>query len=106
MKLGSGLSPLYLLHQSGDDAAVIGNCTVMGDVKDGSALGVVDGDDAAGILHAHLILDGTGNGDVEDVLGLDGGAALADLLFMGQPAVVHQRTGGGQLAAQKLCQFL
>ena len=67
---------------------------------------MVDGDDAAGVLHADLILDRAGNCYIEDELRLDGGAALTDLLLMRQPAVVDKRTRGGKLSVEQGGQLL
>ena len=62
---------------------------------------MIDADDALGVLHTDLILHGAGDGDVDDKLRLDARAGLTDLLIMGEPAVVHERTGRGDLSAEK-----
>ena len=65
----------------------------MGNIEDWNSSGVVDADDALGVLHADLILNRAGNCDVDDVIGLDGRAGLTDLFLVRQPAVVNDRTG-------------
>ena len=67
---------------------------------------MVDADDALGVLHADLILHGAGDGDVDDHVGLDGGAGLADLSIVRQKSVVDQGTGGGKLTAEEVCKLL
>ena len=63
---------------------------------------MVNADDALGVLHADLILDRAGNCDVDDVIGLYGCAGLTDLILVGQPAVVNDRTGSGYMTTEKL----
>ena len=78
----------------------------MGDVEDRRVCGLVHGHDALCIPHAELILHGAGDGDVDDHVGLDGGAGLADLSIVRQKSVVDQRTGGGKLTAEEVCKLL
>ena len=83
------------------DGLEVGHCAVVGDVKDRRGCVVVDADDAFGVLHADLILHGAGDGDVDDHVGLDGGAGLADLSIVRQKSVVDQGAGGGKLTAEE-----
>ena len=62
---------------------------------------MINRNDAAGILHTNLILDGTGNRNIEYVCWFDRCTALADLPVMRKPTVVDQRTGCGNLTAEQ-----
>ena len=55
----SGFPPFDLLDQGRYQRPVVGHRAVVGDVENRSALGMVDADDAAGFLHADLVLDRT-----------------------------------------------
>lgn len=77
----------------------------MGYVKYWRILTLIYGDDALGVLHSQLVLHGAGYCHVEYYIWLYRDAALADLLFMGEPSVIYKRAGAGHLTAQKLCKL-
>ena len=58
-----------------------------------AALVLVHGDDALGVLHAGLVLDGAGDTQGHIDLGMHGLTGLAHLVVGGHPARVHHRTG-------------
>ena len=105
-RLLSSLGSLDGLDQLGNDLEQVTNDTVVSHLEDGSVLVLVHGDDALGVLHTSLVLDGAGDtqGDVD--LGMDGLTGLADLMVSGDPAGVHAGTGGAHDAAQDLSQLL
>ncbi len=61
---------------------------VVSHLEDGSGIVLVDGDDALGILHTGLVLDGAGDTQSNVDLGMDGLAGLADLMVSSQPASI------------------
>lgn len=67
-----------LCDDCGENGLEVGHCAVVGDVKYRRGCVVVDADYALGVLHTDLILDRAGNGDIDDHVGLDGGAGLAE----------------------------
>ena len=79
---------------------------VVSHLEDGSGLVLVHGDDALGILHTGLVLDGAGDAQSDIDLGMHGLTGLADLVVSGDPAGVHAGTGGAHDAAQNLGQLL
>ena len=97
--MGVLLSFLDLFDYCRNEAAVIRNSAVVGNIEDGNSCGVVDADDALGVLHADLILNRAGNCNVDNVIGLDGRTGLTDLFLVRQPAIVNDRTGSGYLTA-------
>ena len=103
--MGVLLSFLDLFDYCRNEAAVIGNSAVVGNIEDGNSCGVVDADDALGVLHADLILNRAGNCNVDNVIGLDGRAGLTDLFLVRQPAIVNDRTGSGYLTAENIKQM-
>ena len=105
-RLLSSLGSLDGLDQLGNDLEQVTNDTVVSHLEDGSVLVLVHGDDALGVLHTSLVLDGAGDtqGDVD--LGMDGLTGLADLVVSSDPAGVHAGTGGAHDAAQNLGQLL
>ena len=103
--LGS-LGGLDGLDQLGNDLEQVAGDAVVGNLEDGSGLVLVDGDDALGILHASLVLDGAGDTQSNIDLGMDGLAGLADLVVSGDPTSVHAGTRGTHDAAQDLSQLL
>jgi len=85
----------YELHQIGDHEDV-------GHLPDGGILVLVDGQDEVGFLHTGQMLDGAGDaaGDVE--LGGDGLAGGPDLVVVGDPIGIDNRTTGAQFPAKRL----
>ena len=61
-----------------DLCAEVGHCAVVGDVKYRRGCVVVDADYALGVLHTDLVLDRAGNCNIDDHVGLNGGAGLAE----------------------------
>ena len=79
---------------------------VVGDAEDRRERVVVDGQDARALVHAGAVLHGAADaaGDVE--LGTDGGAGLADLVVVGDPARIHGGAAGADDAADRAGQLL
>ena len=103
--LGS-LSSLDGLDQHGGDLEQVAADAVVGDLEDRSGLALVHRDDALGILHTGLVLDGAGDAQSNIDLGVNGLAGLTDLMVGGQPARVDGSTGAANDAAQLSSQLL
>ena len=72
----------------------------MGDLEDGCRRVGVDGDDAAGALHAGDELDRAGDAAGDDELWLDGATAEADLEARIDPSRLDDGAGGGEASAK------
>ena len=83
----------YHLEQITGDA-------IVGNLEDGRGLVFVDGDDALGILHTGLVLDGAGDAQGDIDLGVDGFTGLAHLVIGTQPTGVDNGAGRADHAAQ------
>ena len=81
--LGS-LGGLDGLDQLGNDLEQVAHDAVVSHLEDGSGLVLVHGDDALGILHTSLVLDGTGNTQSNVDLGMDGLTGLAEDVYKRQ----------------------
>ena len=101
-----GLGSLDSLDQHGSDLEQVAADAVVSDLKDGSGVILVDGDDALGILHTSLVLDSTGDTQSNVHLGVNGLAGLTNLMVGRQPAGVDGGTGAANNAAQNLSQLL
>ena len=83
-----GLGGADSLDQHRGDLEQVAADAVVSDLKDGSGVVLVDGNDALGILHAGLVLDGAGNAQSDVHLGMHSLAGLAHLMVGRQPARV------------------
>ena len=94
------------LGQLRDDLVQVADDAEVAELEDGCVRVLVDRDDHVRALHAHLVLDCTGDpaGNVE--LRRDGLAGLADLGRVRVPARVDDRARRGDRAAERLRQFL
>ena len=95
-----GLGSLDGLDQLGNDLEQVAHDTVVSHLEDGSGIVLVHGDDALGILHAGLVLDGAGDAQCDVDLGMDGLAGLANLMVGREPAVVYYRAAAADNAAE------
>src|SRR5574344_790571 len=79
--------------------------TVVGDLEDWGGLVLVDRDDALGLGHTGLVLDGTGDTERDIDLRMNGLAGLTDLMVGGEPAGVNGNTGAADNAAENVGEF-
>src|SRR4029079_11028701 len=90
----SALASRDLVDQGGQDHVGIAHDAEVGDVEDGGAGVLVDGDDGARPLHAGAVLDGAGDAAREVQLRGDGLAGLPHLEVVSVPAQVGGRARG------------
>ena len=94
------------LGEGGDYFEEVADDAVVGYFKDGGVGVFVDGYDALGTLHADEVLDGAADSYSEIELGGDGLAGTADLALHGEPAVVADGAGGGELGSEGVGELL
>src|SRR5207247_2982614 len=94
------------LGQLWDDLVQVADDAEVGVLEDRRVRVLVDGDDHVRALHAHLVLDRTGDADGDVEPRRDGLAGLADLRRIRVPARVDDRARRGDGATERLGQFL
>ena len=87
--LGS-LRGLDGLNEHGRDLEQVTADAIVGNLKDGGGVVLVDSDDAFGVLHTGQMLDGAGNAQGHVDLRVDGLAGLAHLVSVSDPASVNR----------------
>ena len=76
------LGSLDGIDEQGSDLEQVAADAVVRDLENGGGVVLIDGNDALGILHAGLVLDGAGDAQSNIDLGVHGLAGLADLQQM------------------------
>ena len=102
----SDLGGLNGLNEHGSDLEQIARDAVVGNLKDGRSGVLVHRNDALGILHARLVLNGAGDAQCHIDLRMYRLASLTNLVVRRQPAGVNDRTRAADNAAQDLRQLL
>ena len=94
------------LDHLGNDLEEVSYDTVVCDLEDRSSIVLVYRDDALGILHACLVLDGTGDTKSDVDLRVNGLTGLAYLMVGGDVSGIDCGTGSAYYAAQYVSKFL
>ena len=88
------------LDQHRGDLEQVAADAVVGDLEDRRGLVLVDRDDALGLAHTGLVLDGAGDTESNVDLRVDGLTGLTDLMVGSEPAGVDGDTGAADNAAE------
>ena len=97
---------LEALEKQRNDLEQIAADAVIGNLKDGSVLVLVDSNDTFGILHTRKMLDCTGNAESDINTGTHGLTGLTNLMVGGYPTGVYHGAGSTYDAAHSSCQLL
>ena len=90
------------LDQHRGDLEQVAADAVVGDLEDRRGVVLVDRDDALGLAHTGLVLDGAGDTESDVDLRVDGLAGLTDLMVGSEPAGVDGNTGAANNAAEHI----
>ena len=90
------------LDQHRGDLEQVAADAVVGDLEDGSGIVLVDRDDALGLAHTGLVLDGAGDTEGNVDLRVNGLAGLTDLMVGSEPAGVDGNTAAADDAAEHI----
>ena len=86
----------------GVDLEQVAADAVVGDLEDRRGVVLVDRDDALGLAHTGLVLDGAGDTESDIDLRVDGLTGLTDLMVGSEPAGVDGNTGAANNAAEHI----